>query len=210
MSEPTEIHIGRHECNAPRTFTDIFDAYRLPIHYYLLRLTQDPVVAEDLTQETFMRVHAGLPGFRGEASLATWVYRIASNVCLDHLRRRSTTQDSVTHSLDEVSMEHEMLVDDEAASPERQAVRSEMSACVQAHIDQLPPDYRAALILHDLEGMTSAEIADMLAVSLDTVKIRLHRARARLRAALKMGCDFAHDERSVLVCEPKAGIRAVE
>ncbi len=210
LPEPMEIHIGGHEGNSPRTFTNIFDAYRRPIYSYLLRLTQDPVVAEDLTQETFMRVHAGLPGFRGESSLVTWVYRIATNACLDHLRRRSTTQDSVTHSLDEMSMEQEMLVDDEAASPEQQAVRSEMSTCVQALIDQLPPDHRAALILHDLEGMTSAEIADVLAVSLDTVKIRLHRARARLRAALQMGCDFAHDERGVLVCEPKAGTRAVE
>ncbi len=210
VSESTGIHVGEHEGNVPRIFADIFDAYRRPIYDYLLRLTQDAVVAEDLTQETFMRVHDGLPGFRGEASLITWVYRIATNVCLDHLRRRSTTQDSVTHSLDEMSMEQEMLVDDEAASPEQQAVRSEMSTCVQALIDQLPPDYRAALILHDLEGMTSAQIADVLAVSLDTVKIRLHRARARLRAALKMGCDFAHDERSVLVCEPKAGTRAVK
>ncbi len=106
-------------------------------------------------------------------------------------------------------MEQEMLLDDEAASPEQQAVRSEMSACMQALIDQLPPDYRAALILHDLEGMTSAEIAEVLDVSLDTVKIRLHRARTRLRAALKVGCEFAHDERSVLVCEPKAGDREV-
>ncbi len=155
-------------------------------------------------------MHAGLAGFRGEASLVTWVYRIATNVSLDRLRRRSTMQDAVTHSLDEVSMEQEMLADDEAASPEQQAARSEMSACVQSLIDRLPPDYRAALILHDFEGMTSAEIANVLAVSLDTVKIRLHRARTRLRAALKMGCDFAHDERSVLVCEPKAGTRAVE
>ena len=198
-----------HANNPPQTFTDIFDAYKRPIYNYLLRMTQDLTVAEDLTQETFIRVNDGLSGFRGEASLATWVYRIATNVSLDHVRRRSTAQDTMTRSLDEVETDPEMLVDDKAASPEQLAARSEMSSCVQDLIEQLPPDYRAALVLHDFQGMTNGEIAEVLDVSLDTVKIRLHRARKKLRAALNSGCDFAHDERDVLVCEQKAEERQV-
>ncbi len=193
-----------------QAFTNIFEAYQRPIYHYLLRMTQDQAVAEDLTQETFIRVHAGLPGFRGEASLATWVYRIATNVSLDHFRRKSTVQDEVTGSLEAVDTDQAGLADSEAIAPDQEAARSEMSACVQDFVGQLPPDYRAALVLHDLQGMTNGEIADVLGVSLDTVKIRLHRARVKLRAALNSGCDFAHDERNVLVCEQKAEDREVD
>ncbi len=209
LPETVDSQSGQHVRNSPQNFTDIFEAYQRPIYNYLLHMTQDPSVAEDLTQETFIRVHDGLPGFRGEASLATWVYRIATNLSVDHVRRKSTTQDTMTRSLDEVETDPETLVDDKAASPEQQAARSEMSGCVQDLIEQLPPDYRAAVVLHDLQGMTNGEIAEVLDVSLDTVKIRLHRARKKLRAALNSGCDFAHDERDVLVCEPKAEERQV-
>lgn len=203
--ETADIQPGQHERKLPHTFADIFDEYQRPIYNYLLHMTQDQAVAEDLAQETFIRVYNGLPGFRGEASLATWVYRIATNVSLDHFRRRSTVQDAATRSLDGVETDQEELADHKAVSPEQQAAQSEMSACVEDFIWQLPPDYRAALVLHDLQGLKNYEIAEVLDVSLDTVKIRLHRARKKLRAALNLGCDLAHDERNVLVCEPKAG-----
>ena len=79
-----------------------------------------------------------------------------------------------------------------------------MSACVQRSIRHLSPDYRAVLVLRDLQGLKNREIAEVLDCSLSTAKIRLHRARNELREALNAGCDFAHDERNVLVCEPKA------
>jgi RNA polymerase sigma-70 factor (ECF subfamily) len=204
-SETVTNQPERHESDASRNFTDIFDDYQRPIYNYLLRMTQDQTVAEDLTQETFIRVYRGLAGFRGEASLATWVYRIATNVSRDHFRRRSTVTDRVTRSLDVVETDQEGLVENKAPSPEQLAAASEMSVCVQDFIRQLPTNYRAALVLHDLQGMKNGEIAEVLGVSLDTAKIRLHRARKKLREALNIGCDFAHDERNVLVCEPTAG-----
>src|SRR5574342_377218 len=97
LPETANIQAGQYERNSPQTFTAIFDDFQRPIYNYLLRMTQDQMVAEDLTQETFIRVYRGLPEFRGEASLATWVYRIATNVSLDHFRRRSTAQDTMTH-----------------------------------------------------------------------------------------------------------------
>ena len=84
------------------------------------------------------------------------------------------------------------------------AAQSEMSDCVQGFIGRLPATYRTVLVLHDLQGLKNREIAEVLDCSLDTVKIRLHRARKKLRASLNVGCDFAHDERNVFVCEPKA------
>jgi RNA polymerase sigma-70 factor (ECF subfamily) len=185
-------------------FADVFDEFQHPIYNYLLRMTQSQAEAEDLTQETFIRVHRSLPSFRGEASLSTWIYRIATNVSLDHFRRSATRQAKTALSLEETESEGEWIVDKAASSPEQVAAQSEMSDCVQSFIWRLPPSYRTVLVLHDLQGLKNREIADVLDCSLDTVKIRLHRARKKLRATLDVGCDFAHDERNVFVCEPKA------
>ena len=81
---------------------------------------------------------------------------------------------------------------------------NEMGECVQQYIAELSDPYRAVILLHDVEGMTNQEIADMLNISLDTAKIRLHRARKRLREILQDVCHFSIDERGVLICEPKA------
>jgi RNA polymerase sigma-70 factor (ECF subfamily) len=195
--------VGSQADNTPE-FADVFDEFQRPIYNYLLRMTQNQAEAEDLTQETFIRVHRSLPSFRGEASLSTWIYRIATNVSLDHFRRNATRQAKTALSLEETESEGEWIVDAAASPPEQVAAQSEMSDCVQRFIQGLPPSYRTVMVLHDLQGLKNREIADVLDCSLDTVKIRLHRARKRLRASLNAGCDFAHDERNVFVCEPKA------
>jgi RNA polymerase sigma-70 factor (ECF subfamily) len=184
-------------------FADVFQEYQRPIYNYLLRMTQNQAEAEDLTQEAFIRVHHGLSAFRGEASLVTWIYRIATNVSHDHFRRRATQQAKVALSLEGTESEEEWIADEAAPPPEQLAAQSEMSTCVQRFIQRLSPDYRAVLVLSDLQDLKNREIADALDVSLSTVKIRLHRARARLREALDAGCDVSHDERNVFVCEPK-------
>jgi RNA polymerase sigma-70 factor (ECF subfamily) len=84
-----------------------------------------------------------------------------------------------------------------------QLVIDEMTSCVRDVIDSLPEDYRAALVLHDLEGLTAAATAEVSGCSLATAKIRIHRARARLRKALKAECDFYRDEKDVFRCDRK-------
>jgi RNA polymerase sigma-70 factor (ECF subfamily) len=200
---------GQRRGNHSLAFADVFDEYQRPIYNYLLRLTQNQAEAEDLTQETFIRVHRSLPTFRGEASLSTWLYRIATNVSLDHFRRSATRQAKAALSLEETESDGEWVVDETASSPEQMAAQSEMSACVQRFIQRLSPSYRTVLVLHDLQGLKNREIADVLDVSLSTVKIRLHRARKKLREALDAGCDLGHDERNIFVCEPKVEMEEV-
>jgi RNA polymerase sigma-70 factor (ECF subfamily) len=77
-----------------------------------------------------------------------------------------------------------------------------MTACVRGYLEELSDEYRQVILLHDMEGLTNPEIAGMLDVSLDAIKIRLHRARRKLQAALEANCDFSNDEDGVLVCEP--------
>lgn len=200
----TELRGARSQEAPSPEFADVFGQYQRPIYNYLLRMTQNQAEAEDLTQETFIRVHRSLPTFRGEASLSTWIYRIATNASLDHFRRSTTSQAKAALSIEETQSEGEWVVDEKASAPEQVAAQSEMSDCVQSFIQRLPPSYRTVLVLHDLQGLKNREIAEVLDCSLETVKIRLHRARKKLRASLNAGCDFAHDERNVFVCEPKA------
>jgi RNA polymerase sigma-70 factor (ECF subfamily) len=186
-------------------FTDVFQEYQRPIYNYLLRMTQNQAEAEDLAQETFIRVHRGLPSFRGDSSLSTWIYRIATNTSFDHFRRASTRRAESSISLEGTQEAGGLIPDSNAPTPELLADQAEMSACVQRFIRELQPSYRAAIILSDLQGLKNREIAEVLEVSLDTVKVRLHRARKKLRAALDSGCDFTHDERNVFVCEEVEG-----
>ncbi len=183
-------------------FSEICEEFRQPIYHFFLRMAQSESVAEDLSQETFVKINHGLSTFRGEASLSTWVYRIASNTGLDYFRKRSTKQRRTEFSIEEMEYEGERITDDEYNNPEQTTAQIEMSACVQNFIADLPIDYRTVLIMHDLLGLKNREIADILLCSLDAVKIRLHRARNMLRAVLNSNCNFTRDEENVFICEP--------
>jgi RNA polymerase sigma-70 factor (ECF subfamily) len=184
----------------------VFGEHRERIHRHILRMVRDPTEAEDLTQETFMRAHRSLSSLQDAASLTSWLYRIATHVCYDRFRQSSYRD--APESLERVSGDGSgnlaaKVADSDAPKLDEIVERKEMSACVQKYLEELPDDYRAAIMLHDLHGLSNPEIAQMLGCSLDTVKIRVHRARRKLEAALAAGCDFAHDERGVYVCERK-------
>lgn len=181
----------------------VFEEYRERIYRYISRMTRDPTEAEDLTQETFLRAHRSLENLKDHGSLTAWLYRIATHVCYDRFRQssyREPPQSLDVPSADGVAREIE---DRDAPRLDEAVERQQMSSCVQEYLVGLPDDYRIAIILHDLHGLTNPEIAEMLGCSLETVKIRIHRARRKLQAALSTGCDFSHDERGVFVCEPK-------
>jgi len=172
------------------------ESQRSRIRAYILRLVRNPAEADDLTQETLLRAHSGLASLRDETALTAWLYRIATRVCYDRFRQISRLPPH--DALDEVPEEG-----DRAPRLDELLERAEMSACVQEFIAKLPDTYRSVILLHDLHGLTSREIADMQACTLETAKIRLHRARARLREALTQGCQLSYDERNTLVCGRK-------
>jgi RNA polymerase sigma-70 factor (ECF subfamily) len=207
MSQPKDAEKTQGKENKENNsldFNDIYEEYRGLIYNYLWRITKNQMQAEDLTQETFIRVHRSLATFRGDSSLKTWLYRIASNVFIDHSRRVSTKQDRVTVAFEETIGVAGDWDDKETPRPDQLVARSEMSACVQEHIKALPESYQTVLVMHDEEGLTTREIAEVLGCSEANAKIRLHRARDKLRASLNAGCNFTHDERNVFICERKA------
>lgn len=163
---------------------------------YLRRLVGDEVLAEDLLQDTLIRIARGLGSFSGHAAFKTWAFSIATHAVADHFRkpgRRARIVD-VSEADD---------VPDTGRSIDERLVVDEMNACVRQVIDGLPEDYRAALVLHDLEGLTAEQTAEVCGCTVATAKIRIHRSRERLRKALQQQCDFYRDADSVLRCERK-------
>ena len=189
-------------------FQAIHDAYRPRVRRYVTRLVGE-ADAEDVTQHVLLKLSDSLGQFRGESSLSTWVYRIATNAALDQLRRPSdqamqglgsvmTTEDSDSNSEAEGALTEESI-----PSVETSAIREEMSQCVRDFVERLPDNYKTVIVLSELEGFKNSEISDILGISLDAVKIRLHRAREKLRQDLSTGCSFHRDERDEFACDRK-------
>ena len=188
-------------------FDTVHEEYRQRILRYLKGMV-GPTEAEELTQETFLKVSRSLAGFRGESKLSTWIYRIATNVALDRLRSKSPPTGPTGLSIESDEMA-EALPDTDVWSGEERPLatqvlaRAEMDACIRGVVTDLPDEYKVVLVLSEFEGLKDREIADVLGHSLGAVKIRLHRARDKLKAALEAKCTFHRDERNVFGCEPK-------
>jgi RNA polymerase sigma-70 factor (ECF subfamily) len=187
-----------------KSFSDIYNEFYPKVTYYLTRLVGENE-AEDVAQVVFEKVSNSLPDFKGESKISTWIFRIATNAALDRLKSASykRTPSGPQAPVPLQTVENLDLMFNKPTSPDQKVVRDEMSDCVREFVDRLPADYRTVLILNELEGFTNKEVADILQISLDTAKIRLHRARAKLKKELKSGCDFYHDDRSELACDRK-------
>ena len=187
-----------------QNFNEIFDKYHPRILRYLTRIV-GPQEAEDLTQVVFDKVSRGLDKFLGRSRLSTWIYRIATNTAIDRSRSAACRHENQHHSFEEDSPAGPSSAPAATVSPvtDQLVIRKEMSDCVNEFIDNLPPDYRTVIVLSDLEGFAAREIAEILGISLENAKIRLHRARARLKEALKEGCDFYYNEENTLACDRK-------
>jgi len=155
---------------------ELYQQYRDPLHRYLHRLCGSIDQAEELTQETFVRAYTGLLTFRGDCSVATWLFRIARNTYLNSLRRPSPTRIDTDEllALPDVADTHD---------PVQQYALVEQRGLIALALAQLPEQQRSVLLLRDAEGLAYIEIADVLGISLSAVKVSLFRARNSFRAA---------------------------
>lgn len=169
---------------------------------YIRGIVRNKGAAEDLTQEAMLRAYLGISELRDRARFIPWLYRIATNACRDYLRKQKRINEQV-HGGGAAFIAPQDLRDKNAPQLDKVIECAEMGECVRQYFDGLPNSYRAVIILHDLEDMTNPEIAEMLGISVDAAKVRLHRARKQLRIILENACNFYTDERGILVCEPK-------
>ncbi len=154
-----------------RAFQELVDGYKSLVFALIARTVQDRSRAEDLAQDVFLRVHRGLPYFRGEARLSTWIYRIVANVCLQDPERRATVPLEAARSV--------------AAGGDRQFGDFELRDRLEKAIARLPSNYRLLVAAHYLDGVRYEDLAEALQLPLGTVKTQLYRAKRQLRHLLE-------------------------
>jgi RNA polymerase sigma-70 factor, ECF subfamily len=158
-------------------FEELFRRHRRLVYGLCLRMTQDVAEAEDVTQEVFVLLFRKIGGFRGEANFTTWLHRLTVNQVLMRFRKnKSRREDSLE---DENLKAHESV---RPASPKASQMIDRIT--LESAIAKLPPGYRAAFILHDIEGYEHEEVARILGCAVGTSKSQLHKARTKLRKLL--------------------------
>jgi RNA polymerase sigma-70 factor (ECF subfamily) len=201
-----------HKIGRRLEFQEVHRLYRPRIYRYLSRLV-GPSEAEDLAQEVFLKVSRAMKNFRGGSQVSTWIYRIATNTALDEIRKRSFKRPLSALGAEkpgsaaepEIDGQEERASRAEKDSPtaESSLIQKEMLDCLRVYVDKLPPNHRAVIVLSVLEGMKNREIAEILGISLETVKIRLHRGRSRLVRELETHCGWYRDRRNRLTWDGK-------
>ena len=156
-------------------FESLYRTHAKRIYSLAYRFAGNAADAEELLQDIFLQAYRKRGSFRGEAALSTWLYRLAVNRCLDHLRSRTTRQEAMTGSL---ASETPVPTRTSAAGP---IARLDLERAIA----QLPDGYRAAFVLHDVEGYEHREVAALLGIAVGTSKSQVHKARLRLRAILR-------------------------
>jgi RNA polymerase sigma-70 factor, ECF subfamily len=172
------------------TFDELVDKYEKKLYNLILRHVGDPDETADLTQDTFVNAFRGFPTFRGESKILTWLCQIALNQCKNRFRQRDRRRDWEGPSLDAPATtgadEGRLLeIPDWSQSPERALEAKELQRQILGAIEGLAPEYRTVIVLCDLQHRSYADIAQIVGLSLETVKTRIHRGRLMIRRKLE-------------------------
>ena len=186
-------------------FAEVYRVFRPRILRYLSGMVGE-AEAEDLAQEVFLKVSRGLKKFRGQSRVSTWVYRIATNAAIDRLRKPSLKHQRLGGAAAGPSAgrsetgagDSEACTDETSPAAETSVIEDEMLHCLLSFINKLPAGQRAVATLSFFEGLKNAEIAEILGINVQTVKMRLQRARRRLVAELETHCGWFRDARNHL------------
>ncbi len=161
-------------------FTELVEQYSSLAFNVALRMLHDPTDAEDAAQEAFISAYKAFPKFKGESKVSTWFYRIVVNVCLMKIRKDKSRANYLTQTAYD-----EAIVPSWKDDPEDAAVNGELRAQLEKGLQLLPPQLRTAVVLRDVQGFTTDEAAEVLGVSISSLKARLHRGRILLRKHLE-------------------------
>ncbi|KRE36155.1 RNA polymerase subunit sigma-70 [Janibacter sp. Soil728] len=161
----------------PPTWTEVVEEHGARVYRLAYRLTGNVHDAEDLTHDVFIRVFRSLDGYT-PGTFEGWLHRITTNLFLDRARRKQRLR------FDALTDEFAALLHSGTASPEQVYLEHHLDADIQRALDELPPQFRAAVVLCDIEGLTYEEVAETLDIKLGTVRSRIHRGRALLRESL--------------------------
>jgi len=168
-----------------QAFAELVGLYQDKLFYMAFRMLNNRQEAEDVVQETFLRVYKNLDRFDETMKFSTWIYRIATNLCIDRLRKRKPV-----YSLDADSPEHEGLdgysmIPSDNRTPESEMLMTETQRIIHQAIESLPPKYKTVMTLRYLQDMSLQEVGDVLDMPVTTIKTRVHRGREFLRKKLE-------------------------
>ncbi len=161
-------------------FERLVTEYEKAVYAIALRMTNNAEDAADMTQEAFIKAYNSLQAFRGDSKFSVWLFRIATNVCLDFLRSRSRKQTVSLSVEDDEGEETQLDIADESQSPELLLERGLTRDAVRRGLASLQPEYRQILLLREIQGLSYEEIAETLRLEVGTVKSRIFRARKKL------------------------------
>ncbi len=163
-------------------FEELVRRYQRPIAAYVYRMVGDYDAALDLTQEVFIKIHNSLARYRSEFKFSTWIYKIAHNAAIDHLRRHAVREQALTSSVD--GERREISIESRRLTPEQESERKERCSEIEAVVHALPAAYRELIVLRHSHDLSYDEIAEVTGLPLGTVKNRLFRAREAMRDEL--------------------------
>ena len=186
MNDQEQNWIQAAKSGDQAAFGHLVEAYQKRVYALTVRMCPTPELAEEAAQETFLAAWQGLPFFRGDSAFSTWLYRLASNACVDLLRKEGRHQGP---SLDDEAVSAE--VPDTRPTPEAAAEQKELRAQIEAGLRTLSPEHREVLILREIQQLSYDEIADALSLDLGTVKSRISRGRRQLRNFLMEQGNFS-------------------
>lgn len=166
-------------------FTPLLQRYQRKILNFMYRMIGERDVAEDLTQEVFLKAYEALPRFRKEAAFSTWLFRIAHNHCVNSLKRRKREIPMAALEKDPPNGNPLARLADPSPSTEQNLEQRELRAIIQEKLAELTPEHRAVLVLRDIQGLSYDEIASTLELEGGTVRSRIHRARMELKEKLR-------------------------
>ena len=190
----TDQEVVRHAViGREAAYRELIRRYQRPVFSLVFRMVRDRELAEDLAQETFVKVLNAIDSYRPEYKFSSWIFKIANNAAIDHLRRRNLdtlSLDGWPHAESPEAMEATTLqISDGAESPLDEVANRELGSRIERAIQRLRPEYRNCILLRHVDGRPYEEIAEILDLPLGTVKTYIHRARNELRILLAESRD---------------------
>jgi RNA polymerase sigma-70 factor (ECF subfamily) len=177
--------VARALGGSEQAYAELVRRYERPLYSLILRLVRDPALAEDLAQDVFVKAIRALGSYDPSRKFSSWLFKIAHNTTIDHLRRRSLDTDPLETTEDDVLDPLHVVADTSSPDPESELERRQLGAALDRAVAGLRPEYREVMLLRFREGLPYEEIAEITGLPLGTVKTHIYRARREMAEALQ-------------------------